>query len=95
MKPLGGDAPQSAAFTTDPWLRPDIRNYFGVRSIRADLARHVPGVFDPLKDSEREDRLALRGGPAADVVVAENVAFEISSRQQLNQRTVHGSLPSA
>lgn len=84
MKPLSGDAPQSAAFTMDPGFRPDIRNYFGVRSIRADLARHVPGVFDPRKDPEREDRLALRRGPAADVVVAKNVAFEISSRQQLS-----------
>ncbi len=63
----------------DVRLRVDVRNHFGVRSIRADLARHVLGVFDPLEDPEREDRLALRGRPAADVVVAENVTFEISS----------------
>jgi hypothetical protein len=81
MKPHGGDAPQSAAFTMDAWFRTDVRNHFGVRSIRTDLARHMPSVFNSLKDPEREDRLALRGWPAADVVVAENMAFEISSRQ--------------
>jgi hypothetical protein len=48
MKPLGGDAPQSATVTMDPRLRPNIRDYFGVWSIQADLARHMPGVFDPL-----------------------------------------------
>lgn len=78
MKPLGGDAPQSAAFTMDAWLRTDVRNHFGVRSIRANLARHLPGIFDPLEDPEREDRLALQGGPAACLVVADYVAFQVS-----------------